>query len=92
MAYEDLILQCGDCGCDFEFTASEQEFYDQKGLTNKPKRCKPCRSAKKQFSRGGAPRKMYDIVCSQCGDDAQIPFKPHEDRPVLCKTCYAGGN
>lgn len=90
MAYEDLILQCSDCGCDFEFTVSEQEFYDQKGLTNKPKRCKPCRNAKKNASRGGGyQRRMYDVVCSQCGANAQVPFKPSSDRPVLCKSCYS---
>ncbi|MDD3014417.1 MAG: zinc-ribbon domain containing protein [Candidatus Gastranaerophilales bacterium] len=89
MAYEDLTLQCMDCGCDFEFTVSEQEFYEQKGLANRPKRCKPCRTAKKNASRGGYPKKMYDVVCSQCGRDAQVPFKPSDDRPVLCKECYS---
>ncbi len=57
MAYEDIILQCTDCGCEFEFTASEQEFYASKGLTNQPKRCKPCRNAKKGQSRGGYQKK-----------------------------------
>lgn len=97
MAYEDLILQCADCGCNFEFTVSEQEFYDSKGLTNKPKRCKPCRNSKKNAYRGGGSgggggsfaKKMYDVVCSNCGADAQVPFKPSNDRPVLCKNCYS---
>lgn len=95
MAYEDIILQCSDCGCDFEFTVSEQEFYASKGLTNQPKRCKPCRSARKNQSRGGGGRggyqqkRMYDVVCSQCGNDAQVPFQPSGDRPVLCKSCYS---
>jgi len=91
MAYEDIILQCVDCGCDFEFTASEQEFYASKGLTNQPKRCKPCRSAKKSQSRGGGyqQRRMYEAVCSECGEIAQVPFQPSGDRPVLCKSCYS---
>lgn len=91
MAYENIMLQCADCGCDFEFTASEQEFYASKGLTNQPKRCKPCRNAKKGTGdRGGYQQKrMYDVVCSDCGRDAQVPFKPSNDRPVLCKSCYS---
>ena len=91
MAYEDITLQCSDCGSDFDFTGSEQEFYEQKGLVNQPKRCKPCRSAKKNASRGGGfqQKRMYDVVCSHCGADAQVPFKPSNDRPVLCKTCYS---
>jgi len=89
MAYEDIILQCTDCGCDFEFTANEQEFYASKGLTNQPKRCKPCRNAKKGQGRGGYQRKMYDAICSECGCAAQVPFQPSGDRPVLCKNCYS---
>ena len=45
--YEDKTLVCKDCGKDFVFTAGEQEFYAQKGLTNEPKRCPDCRAAKK---------------------------------------------
>lgn len=90
MAYEDIILQCADCGCDFEFTSSEQEFYASKGLTNQPKRCKPCRNAKKGQRGGGfQQRRMYDAVCSDCGENAQVPFQPSGDRPVLCKSCYS---
>ena len=89
MAYQDIVLQCADCGCDFEFTASEQEFYASKGLTNQPKRCKPCRNAKKGSRGGSFQKRMYDVVCSNCGEDAQVPFKPSNDRPVLCKTCYS---
>lgn len=93
MAYEDIILQCVDCGCDFEFTASEQEFYAEKGLTNQPKRCKSCRTAKKRGGRGGfQQRKMYDVVCSNCGCACQVPFQPSGDRPVLCKECYSSAN
>lgn len=46
--YEDKTLVCKDCGKEFVFTAGEQEFYAQKGLTNEPKRCKACRDAKKE--------------------------------------------
>jgi len=96
MTYQDIILQCADCGYDFEFTVSEQEFYASKGLTNQPKRCKPCRNAKKGSgsygSRNNSPRKMYDVVCSECGANAQVPFQPSGDRPVLCKDCYSNSN
>lgn len=91
MAYEDITLQCADCGCDFDFTASEQEFYASKGLVNQPKRCKNCRNAKKNSYRGGGhqQRRMYNVICSACGAEAQVPFQPSNDRPVLCKACYA---
>jgi hypothetical protein len=44
---EDKTLPCADCGQEFEFTGREQEFYAEKGFTE-PKRCKPCRQARKQ--------------------------------------------
>ncbi len=34
------------------------------------------------------PREMHKIVCSDCGKEAEVPFKPVEDRPVFCKDCY----
>ena len=45
--YADETLVCKDCGNEFVFTAGEQRFYDEKGFTNKPARCKVCRDAKK---------------------------------------------
>jgi len=50
MSYGDKSLKCSDCGTDFVFTAGEQEFFATKGFTNEPKRCVPCRKAKKQQS------------------------------------------
>lgn len=46
--YNDITLTCKDCGKEFVFTAGEQKFYDEKGFTNQPQRCKECRDAKKQ--------------------------------------------
>ena len=33
--YEDKTLVCKDCGKEFVFTAGEQEFYAEKGFTNR---------------------------------------------------------
>ena len=45
--YEDRNITCADCGQEFVFTESEQAFYAEKGFTDAPKRCKPCRQARK---------------------------------------------
>ena len=42
----DRRLTCADCGEGYVWSASEQEFYKAKGY-EPPKRCKPCREAKK---------------------------------------------
>jgi CxxC-x17-CxxC domain-containing protein len=36
----------------------------------------------------GAPRQMFDAVCSDCGQQTQVPFKPAEGRAVYCRNCY----
>ncbi len=54
MAFADKTISCIQCGNPFVFTAGEQEFYQEKGYTNEPKRCKPCREdAKRGKSAGG---------------------------------------
>ena len=51
---EDQYIRCSDCGEEFVFTAGEQAFYREKGLTHAPTRCKSCRENRKaQRSDGG---------------------------------------
>ena len=38
--------------------------------------------------RFGGERKMFKITCSECGQEAEVPFEPKGDRPVYCKDCY----
>jgi CxxC-x17-CxxC domain-containing protein len=33
-------------------------------------------------------REMYDVVCSKCGNDCQVPFKPQNDKPLFCNDCF----
>jgi CxxC-x17-CxxC domain-containing protein len=52
--YADKTLICRECGREFTFSASEQEFYASRGLLNEPGRCPECRAARKASGRGGA--------------------------------------
>jgi CxxC-x17-CxxC domain-containing protein len=47
MEFVDRHIACIDCGQPFLFSSGEQEFYDRKGFREEPKRCKPCRDARK---------------------------------------------
>jgi CxxC-x17-CxxC domain-containing protein len=99
MSYTDQTLYCRDCNEAFTFTAGEQEFFASRGLTNTPARCPSCRSARKA-QRGDRPsgrgrndgfreqRQMYSVTCASCGNEAQVPFRPSEDRPVYCSDCF----
>jgi len=92
--FEDKVLACRDCGRDFVFTASEQEFFAEKGFTNLPGRCPECRSARRQNDRGRGgyghrEREMFPAVCASCGRETQVPFQPRGDRPVYCRDCFS---
>lgn len=92
MAFQDRTLTCRDCGQAFTFTASEQEFFQQKGYVNEPRRCPSCRQTRRSETGGssfGGPRQMYTAVCAQCGKPAQVPFQPRGDRPVYCSDCFS---
>lgn len=86
MAFEDKIKTCEDCGKEFTFTAAEQEFYQERGFENEPKRCPACRDSRKQQRR--TDRVETEITCAECGKKDTVPFKPSGDRPVLCRDCF----
>lgn len=90
---QDKTLTCKECGQDFAFTASEQEFYASKGFQNEPGRCPACRAAKKQQRPGrsggaGGERRMFHAVCSNCGVETTVPFQPTGEKPVYCRDCF----
>ena len=101
MAFKDKTLECSDCGSEFTFSADEQEFFQTRGYTNEPKRCPECRQVRKaqRYGNGGNsygnsryghsyPREMFPAVCADCGKETEVPFQPHEDRPVYCSDCF----
>lgn len=46
------------------------------------------RNNQSRAPRDRPPREMHDVVCSNCGKETQVPFKPDGERPVYCKDCY----
>ncbi len=83
--YQDETLTCRDCGREFVFSASEQEYFAERGFQNKPTRCLECRRARRAQNSGA---QLYTIVCAGCGKEDQVNFEPRGDRPVYCKDCY----
>jgi len=45
---EDKIIKCVDCGKEFIFSISEQEWFLEKGFKAEPKRDKNCRKIKRE--------------------------------------------
>ena len=87
--FQDKTLTCRDCGTEFVFSASEQQFFADKGFQNEPSRCPACRSARRATQNPNrTERQMYEVICDGCGATTQVPFQPRGDRPVYCRDCY----
>jgi len=48
------ILVCVECNEEFVFTVSAQEYFNERGYTEDPKRCKHCYVKHKRDKRNGA--------------------------------------
>jgi CxxC-x17-CxxC domain-containing protein len=90
MHFADRDVLCVGCGVMFVFSAGEQQFFSEKGFVNEPKHCKQCK-AKRQGQGGGVSHHRTEtrVICSECGSNTTVPFKPSRGRPVMCRTCFA---
>ena len=92
MSFTDKTLTCVDCGAEFTFTASEQEFHSSRGFTNEPKRCPDCRRARKSargdsgggsYGGGGS----YSGGSSYGGGGGGYSSEPRQMYPATCANC-----
>ncbi len=37
---------------------------------------------------GRQEREMFSATCSECGNEARVPFQPRGDKPVYCSDCF----
>ncbi|MGB7624419.1 MAG: zinc-ribbon domain containing protein [Terriglobia bacterium] len=88
MEYHDRTLVCVECHQEFVFTAGEQLFYHDKNFKNEPKRCKTCKAKRANIGGTSGSRVETQTVCSQCGRQTTVPFKPTQGRPVYCRECF----
>ena len=84
MAYTDQVLTCADCGIDFVFSASEQEFFAQKGFTSAPKRCSSCRAQRRATGGGGS---TYGASSGGYGGGGGYSRGPREMFDAVCARC-----
>lgn len=89
MEFHDRALVCVECHQEFVFTAGEQLFYHDKNFKNEPKRCKACKAKRAAGPNGAVTTRLEtQTVCSQCGRQTTVPFKPTQGRPVYCRECF----
>ena len=98
-----ICVDCGapfiHSAADQEFYAERQFSSDPKRCTS----CRASRRATRDtggdvrdiggprgYERGGdrVQREYFAVICSKCGNAAQVPFKPRQDKPVYCSDCF----
>lgn len=80
----DKVLECKNCGKDFIFSASEQEFFAERGYHNDPAKCKDCRKlAKKQKES-----RQSLVTCTHCGRTEKVTFQVAHPQYLLCNNCF----
>ena len=72
MKREDIKLACHQCGNEFVFSRSEQEFYHDRGFSN-PHYCRDCRLSRRS--------RLSSINCTHCGTEL------NEGSKVYCLKC-----
>ena len=93
--YNDKNLTCADCSQEFVFTASEQDFYSQRGFTE-PRRCPSCRASRKaarnsdgggsSYSSGG-----YSSGAGSYGGGSSSYGGERAPREMFAATCSSCG-
>ena len=81
----DIQLTCSDCGQDFTFTAADQAFFQERGYST-PKRCKPCRMAKKNDQGGSGAaivRLRHRVRLSSVRAAASRPLFPSSPAAIV---------
>jgi len=47
------------------------------------------RNRRDGYSRNRRDVKMTKVICSLCGKECEVPFKPTSSKPVYCDECFA---
>jgi CxxC-x17-CxxC domain-containing protein len=84
----DRTLTCADCGQEFVFSASEQQFYADRGFSD-PRRCTSCRANRKAQRNasggGGGGYGGYDMGGG--GGGGYRERAPREMHDATCSSC-----
>jgi CxxC-x17-CxxC domain-containing protein len=85
VTYTDQVLTCSDCGIDFVFSASEQQFFAEKGFASAPKRCASCRAQRRASGIGGGS--SYGSGGYGGGGGGSLSRGPREMHDAVCARC-----
>jgi CxxC-x17-CxxC domain-containing protein len=88
--------ECGDsCEVPFKPTGNKPIFcshcFEKQGGSDSrhDDRRDSRRGGRDSFRSNSREREMFSTVCDECGDVCEVPFKPSNDKPIFCSTCFS---
>ena len=94
-----ICAECGDsCEVPFKPTGDKPVYCSNcfRGKEDSNSNSGSNRSSGRDFGRNDSrdrdrgERKMFQTICTECGESCEVPFNPSSDKPVLCSTCFEG--
>ena len=46
------------------------------------------RDSGRNYRRDKPEAQITQVICSDCGKETEIPFKPRSSKPVYCRACF----
>src|SRR3989338_3784435 len=86
---------CSECGkeCEVPFRPTGDRPVFCNSCFEKHNKASSAGSGARNYQRSGFDKKrMFEAVCSKCGNKCEVPFKPTGDKPVYCSQCFDRGN
>jgi len=81
------MAQCTLCNCRFEFNKAKRDLFESKKFPFEPLYCDNCQAEKfNEVWEFSALDRI--VICSVCGKEAKLNFKPSNKDSILCKNCY----
>jgi CxxC-x17-CxxC domain-containing protein len=94
IAYLDEIRNLGyEPIAERENKRAQSFFHMMRWLKENPDRLKYAKTGWPRLSRyrlfkSYNQSNMYNAVCTDCGKECEVPFKPDRNRPVYCQACW----
>jgi len=79
------ILQCEQCGKNYQVIKMELGFYKRLGIPV-PLRCPLCREKARVAVLN--PMDIYERTCAKCKQPMQSSYAPDRQEIVYCESCY----
>lgn len=102
--FKAVCSECGnDCEVPFKPTGSKPVLcsscfghtgHDRSGGRDRRSFDRGNRRDRRSFDRGDrrGDREMHQVVCDECGDKCEVPFKPTAGKPIYCDKCFGKNN